>query len=203
MNTQLKNKCQNYNFQNLFMKKGYAFFTEGKYNLNIIGIRSKGNNITNKFDDILCVIFKDSKGVWQKYLYSITTDPGLYYMAQGCNKNGCAIMVPGQYRGLWKIGFHKGQYKALVQNKPVKVYRDKDRDNVYDFDPKTIEEGVFGINLHKAGKESIQIDKWSAGCQVFASAAKFYEFLAFAEKQVETGMGKTFTYTLLKEEELV
>lgn len=202
MNTQLKNKCKNYNFQELFKKKGYSYFTNGDYNLNIIGIRAKGKEITNKFDDILCVIFKQN-GIWKRYLYNITTDPGLYYMTQGCNLNGCAILVPGQYRGLWKIGLHKGQYEALVQNKPVKVYRDKNKDNIYDFNSKTIDEGVFGINLHKAGKESIQIDNWSAGCQVFASAQKFNEFMTFANKQVKSGMGETFTYTLLKEEDLI
>jgi hypothetical protein len=34
-----------------------------------------------------------------------------------------------------------------------------------------IGEGIFGINIHKAGSRvegSTQIDKWSAGCQVFS-----------------------------------
>ena len=202
MNTKLKNKVLNYNFEKLFNKKGYAYFTNGNYNLNIIGIRAQGNSITNIFDDILCVIFKIN-GIWQRYCYSITTDPGLYYMTKGVNKNGCAIMVPGQYRALWKLGLHKGQYEALVQNKPVKVFRDKNKNFIYDFNPNTINEGLFGINLHRAGNESIQIDKWSAGCQVFASAAKFNEFLKFAKKQISLGMGKTFTYTLLNEEDLI
>lgn len=202
MNIQLKKKCENYNFQELFNQKGYAYFVNGNYNLNIIGIRAEGEKITNKFDDILCVIFKE-KGIWKRYLYNITTDPGLYYMIKGCLNKGCAIVVPGQYRGLWKIGLHKGQYKALVQKNPVKVYRDKNQDNTYDLIPTTINTGVFGINLHRAGKESKQIDKWSAGCQVFASAVKFNEVIALAEKQVKAGMGKTFTYTLLNEEDLI
>lgn len=202
MNTQLKNKCQNYNFQKLFAKKNYTFFVNGNYNLNLIGIRAKGTNITNTFNDILVVVYKEN-GTWKQNCYSITTDPGLYYMHNLYNYEGCAIMVPGQYRGLWQIGLHKGQYKALVQKNPVKVYRDKNQDNTYDLIPTTINTGIFGINLHRAGKESKQIDKWSAGCQVFASAVKFNEIIALAEKQVKAGMGKTFTYTLLNEEDLI
>ena len=52
MKTQLYNKIMNTNFEELFKKKGYAFFTKGEYNLNIIGVRSENlNKITNKFDD--------------------------------------------------------------------------------------------------------------------------------------------------------
>ena len=47
------------------------------------------------------------------------------------NVKGTAILVPGQYRGAYKIGFHKGKYKALVQAKPVKLYIDNDKDNKY------------------------------------------------------------------------
>ncbi len=203
MNEPLLRKCQNFDFGTCLKKKGYKYFTDGKYNLNIIGVRSFGKTVTNKFDDILVVTYRDERNVWQKKCYSITTDPGVYYMSQLCSGKGCAIMVEGQYSGLWKIGYHKGQYKALVQNKPVPVYRDRNRDEIYDYNPQTIDKGVFGINLHRAGKtESVQVDKWSAGCQVFASAMKFNEFMRIAEKQVANKMGNTFTYTLLSENEL-
>ena len=38
MNKELINKCKKYDFKTLLEGKGYAYFTKGKYNLNIIGV---------------------------------------------------------------------------------------------------------------------------------------------------------------------
>ena len=35
----------------------------------------------------------------------------------------------------------------------------------------------YGINIHNAGASSTQVDKWSAGCQVFSHSADFEEFM--------------------------
>ena len=201
--TALYNKVLNYNFENLFKNKGYAYFTNGAYNLNIIGVRASGAVITNSFDDILLIIYKTPTGTWNRQLYQITTDPGQFYMNKPCNSKGTAILVPGQYRGTYKIGLHRGKYKALCQNKSVKVYRDNNKDSVYDYDPNSLDEGMFGINIHKAGTLSKRVDTWSAGCQVFASETEFRAFMNYCNKQIKYGHGDTFTYTLLKEEDLI
>ncbi|WP_291630188.1 hypothetical protein [Clostridium sp.] len=201
--TTLYNKVINYNFENLFKKKGYAYFTNGAYNLNIIGIRASEDKVTNKFDDILILIYKTPNGNWAKQIYKITTDPGKYYMNKPSNPKGTAILVPGQYRGAYKIGFHRGKYKALCQHKLVKVYRDNNKNEIYDYNPDTIDEGFFGINIHKAGKDSKQVDTWSAGCQVFAVEREFKSFMEFCQKQIDYTKCETFTYTLLREEDLV
>jgi hypothetical protein len=49
--TALYSKVCSYDFEKLFKSKGYAYFTNGQYNLNIIGVRAAGVNITNSFDD--------------------------------------------------------------------------------------------------------------------------------------------------------
>ena len=201
--TALYNKVLNYNFENLFKNKGYAYFTNGAYNINIIGVRASGAVITNSFDDILLIIYKTPTGTWNRQIYQITTDPGQFYMNKPCNSKGTAILVPGQYRGTYKIGLHRGKYKALCQNKSVKVYRDNNKDSVYDYDPNKLDEGMFGINLHKAGTLSKRVDTWSAGCQVFASETEFRAFMNYCNKQIKYGHGDTFTYTLLKEEDLI
>ena len=201
--TALYNKILNYNFENLFKNKGYAYFTNGAYNLNIIGVRASGAVITNSFDDILLIIYKTPTGTWNRQLYQITTDPGQFYMNKPCNSKGTAILVPGQYRRTYKIGLHRGKYKALCQNKPVKVYRDNNKDSIYDYDPNKLDEGMFGINIHKAGTLSKRVNTWSAGCQVFASETEFRAFMNYCNKQIKYGHGDTFTYTLLKEEDLV
>ena len=200
--TALYNKVINYDFESLFKKKGYAYFTNGAYNLNIIGVRASGVNITNSFDDILLLIYKTPNGNWTRQVYQITTDPGQYYMTKPCNSKGTAILVPGQYRGAYKIGLHRGKYKALCQNKPVKVYRDNNKNNVYDYDPNTLDEGMFGINIHKAGTHSTQVDNWSAGCQVLANKEDFDTLMKLAHRQISQGYGKLFTYTLINEEDL-
>lgn len=202
MDLDLYTKIKKFDFEKLFKRKGYAYFTNGAYNLNIIGIRRKGIFVTNSFDDYLVVIYNTNIGTSTRQIYSITTDPGINYIKNFDNKKGTAILVPGQYRGAFKLGLHRGKYKALVQNKPLKVYRDRNKDNNYDFDSKSIEEGIFGINIHKAGNLSVRIDNWSAGCQVFASAPQYNSFIRLCEEQIKQGHGSTFTYTLIKEEDL-
>ena len=202
INTVIQKRLETYDFQKLFKKLGYAYFTNGAYNLNIIGIRTKGNSVTNEFDDYLVVIYKTTYGILTRKVYKITTDPGLGFMLKPSNPKGTAILVPGQYRGTWMIAKHRGKYEALCQRKPVKVYRDKNCDTVYDFEPETIDNGVFGINIHKAGVMSKRVDNWSAGCQVFATETEFKAFMNLCRQQRKL-YGNTFTYTLLKEEDLV
>ena len=186
--------------EKIYDKKGYAFFTNGDYNLNVFGIRSYPGTV-NKFDDLVGVAYKVN-GAWQIKCYHATTDPGLYYLNNPMNVNGTAILKEGQYRAGWKIGLHKGQYKALVQNKPVTVYRDRNQDSKHDFDDRNTETGMFGINIHRAtanpGQTSAQVDKWSAGCQVIASYDDFAEFMRIVEK-ASAKYGSVFTYTLFKQ----
>lgn len=204
MKTALYTKVKNYDFEALFKKKGYAFFTNGAYNLNIIGVRASGAQITNSFDDVLVLIYKTPTGQWARQIYQITTDPGRYYMINPTQRKGTAILVPGQYRATYKLDLHRGKYTALCQrNKPVKVYRDANKDEIYDWNPATLDEGMFGINIHKAGRLSSRVDTWSAGCQVFANESAFNNFINYCKKQVNNGLGNCFTYTLLKEEDLV
>lgn len=198
----LIDKIASADFSKILVDKGYAYFTNGKYNLNIIGVRKSGNKVTNRFDDFIVVEFIDNYGIKTRKVYPATTDPGLKSMENPVSVKGCAILVPGQYRSCFKLGIHKGQYEAVVQYKPVKVYRDNNRDKVYDFDSKTIEDGIFGINIHKAGKSSTLVDGWSAGCQVFARKEDFEDFMKLAHRQISQGFGKLFTYTLITEEDL-
>ena len=138
-------KCLNYDFENLFKKKGYAYFTNGNFNLNIIGVRADNNHkVTNLYDDIIVVIYRDGRGQLTRDLYNITTEPGAYFMTKKLgNSKGTAILVPGQYRSTWKLDLHRGKYKALCQRKPVKVYRDGNFNSVYDLNPEKIDTGLF------------------------------------------------------------
>ena len=203
MKTSLLTKCTAYNFEKLFKEKGYSWFTKGNYNLNIVGVRSNNNNkITNQYDDILVVDYNTGTG-HKRVCYTITTEPGKYYMHNLGNPKGTAILVPGQYRGCWQIGLHRGKYKALCQKKEVKVYRDNNKNLIYDINPETIDNGIFGINIHRSNESWTRntIDKYSAGCQVFNNPVEFNAFIRLCEKQKEL-YGNSFTYTLICEEDM-
>lgn len=204
MKTQLYTKCKACDFEKLFDKKGYAYFKTGVYNLNIIGVRSnKTNEVTNTYDDCLVVIFNTTNG-WKKYIYTITTKPGLKYMEHPTNIKGTAILAPGQYRGAYAIAKHNGKYDALCQrNKPVKVYRDNNCNRVYDYNPKIMDVGMFGINIHRSNEFFTRgsIDGYSAGCQVFNDPREFFSFMSIVKKSAKI-FGNCFTYTLVNESDL-
>jgi hypothetical protein len=179
-------------------KKGYSVFKDG--GLNIVGIR-KDYNASNKFDDTMTAFYFTNDG-WIFKKWPCTTDPGWAWLEEATQARGTAVLKEGQYSKSHKIGLHKGQYKALVQVGSLTVYRDVNRDHT--LDKGKTETGLFGINIHRASPhtQSIQVDSWSAGCQVFANPDDFREFLAMADSQgVKTNW--LFTYTLLSEQDLV
>jgi hypothetical protein len=185
----------------VMQSKGYAFFTNGDYNLNIIGVRSSKRE-ANSFDDWMVLCYK-ANNIWLTRIYHITTDAGTYWLKNPLDKRGTAILVPNQYRGVYSIDKHNGKYFALCQRKgKVKTYRDNDRDKILDMDASTITEGMYGINIHRSNPytESISVDKWSAGCQVFANPKDFEQFMEICNK-ARNIWGNKFTYTLLLEED--
>lgn len=190
-------------YENKLKELGYAFFDSNKpYNLNIIGIRSV-NQFTNKFDDSMVVIYRDKTKQWVVDTYVITTDPGKTSLKKLLNKKGCAILVPGQYRSTYKLDLHAGKYLALCQRKgDVKVFRDDNKNNRYDMKDNTIEEGRFGINIHRSARsgESEYVNSWSAGCQVFKRSKDFYEFIDTCQMASDR-FGNSFTYTLINEDD--
>ena len=205
MKTNVYIKCKSFDFEKLFKKKGYVYFNKGNYNLNIIGVRSNQNNkVTNRYDDCLVVIYNTNSG-WKRQIYTITTKPGSSLMKAPSSAKGIAILAPGQYRGTYKIDKHRGKYDALCQrNKPVKVYRDNNKDNVYDYNPENTETGMFGINIHRSNEFWTRptVDGYSAGCQVFNDPKEFISFMSLVKKSAAI-YGNCFTYTLINEEDLV
>lgn len=188
------------------LAKDYKWFESDSYNLNIVGVRNSDTNdeVTNKFDDKITLSYLIGNDR-QFHEFDCTTDPGKHWVENVMNDSGVAILVPGQYRGSHQIGLHQGRYEALRQQKPVKVYRDNNLDDCYDFDESSIQEGIFGINIHRAtkyaGKKSSQIDKWSAGCQVIAAYNDFIHFMQICNNAKDI-WGNSFTYTLIESKDL-
>lgn len=169
--------------------------------LNIVGLRT-ASVVPNKFDDNMYVFWMGADGKFDGRKYPVTTDTGTYWLKNPKAQNGSALLKAGQYINSWVKGFHNRdepskRYPALVQAKPITVFRDYNKDNVLDFDGKE-DVGMFGINIHRANPSatSTNVEKWSAGCQVFANPNDFADFMSLVDKHIATN-GNAFTYTLL------
>ena len=189
---------------------GYKYFHDNNnksYDVNIIGIRNSKSNgrVTNAFDDLMTIAYKNADGEWMYHEFPCTTDPGTHWVENILNPDGVAILKPGQYRGSHKLRLHQGKYLALGQKKPVKVYRDANLDGKYDLIEESVKEGVYGINIHRAtsraGGKSSRVDKWSAGCQVIGSNDDWHEFLDICQAAREIH-GNSFSYTLIESKDI-
>lgn len=178
--------------------KSYKVFTDSRgHDLNIVGIRTD-DDTANSFNDWLTV-FYTYDDIWNFFAFPATTDPGLFYRENPINVRGTAVMKPGQYRGAYRIGKHRG-YKALQQNGAITVYRDANKDEIIDTTGVEEDTGIHAINIHRANahRPSIQVGKWSAGCQVLQDPDHFSFLLTLCERGSEK-FSNSFTYTLLAE----
>ncbi len=186
------------NLMKALKDKDYVIYDQ-PFQLNIVGVRNAQSQ-PNKFDDQLYVFYKDENWNWVLKEYPITTDTGTFWLLNPMSSLGTAMLKEGQYIDTYKQGLHKGQYTALVQDKPVTTYRDYDRNAVFDLGQRETT-GNYGINIHKAGADSQDVNKWSAGCQVFQKNADFQEFMQLTDKH-KANFGNKYTYTLLDERAL-
>lgn len=182
--------------KSILKQNGYALYTE-PYRLNIVGLRGE-SIVPNRFDDEIHVFYAKSDGSWNYHIWPATTDPGTFWLNNPVYEQGTAILAQGQYQNSYAIGKHKGLYDALVQMKPVTVIRDYDRDALLDFYNGEKQTGNFGINIHRAESSGTtkQINKYSAGCQVFQNAHDFEQFMVLCEQHRKL-YGNSFTYALV------
>ena len=176
-----------------------VFNSPNGHDLNLVGIRNSTSR-ANQFDDWLTVFYWYDC-MWNLFAFPGTTDPGTFYRQNLLNVRGTAIMKPGQYRRAYQIGKHKG-YKAMQQTGPITVYRDNNKDTELDTTGADEDTGLHAVNIHRASRQraSIQVDKWSAGCQVMQDPDHFDFFMTLCQKGADK-FGNSFTYTLLETED--
>ena len=182
-------------FVSALQAMGYKVYTR-PYEVNIIGVRST-NPVANTFGDSINVMYKDKDGSWHFHSFPATTDPGAYWLKNPENEKGTAILKAGQYINSHIMGMHRDKYMALVQRGLLTVIRDADRNGQLNFKGQE-DTGYFGINIHRANQVGTTkvIDKFSAGCQVFASADDFKTFMDLCDRHSKL-YGNSFTYTLI------
>lgn len=187
----------------LFKKYNYVFFNKKAYDLNIFAIRSK-NRIADSFDDVLGCAYLDDSGKECLFKCWCTVDPGNYYLKNLMDSGGAAAIVPGQYKKVWQLGYFKGTH-ALMQIRPFHIFRDKNKDNILDFDKNTITSGIYGIFLHESFQkleEAHNISNSSAGCVVPKIKKDYQNLIRLCYKQIYANLGDVFTFTLFDEDDL-
>ena len=166
------------------------------FHLNIVCIRNS-DVFTNKFDDDIYWFWYNEKRELGFKTAKITTKAGSFYVKNPINKDGTGVLKTGQHIDCWKKGLHHGEYEALVQAKTLKVWRDKDKDNRITKSQE--QEGLFGINVHRASKNnsSDNIDRWSAACIVFQNPLVFKSFMRAVDQQIVQAKKTSFTVSVL------
>jgi len=143
-------------------------FERGDYNLNVITARKIPGTV-DAFDDDHYLIYKVG-GVWRGFTCKVSADPGLSGLIDPVNPKGTAVLCPGQTRGSHKIGLHHGTF-ALVQNAPLRCWRERDRNGVIDYAGPVFTD-ARGCNYHRARPNGLtsRVGPWSLGCVVHADS---------------------------------
>lgn len=162
----------------------------------ILGVQSEEDTF-NKFDDKF-YLFKGEKFV--KVFYG-TTNAGTTGLMNydKYNRNGVLVVKTNEwYYGLWRFGYHKGKMPALKQVRPIKYFRDWNKNTKVE-ELGNVREGMRGINFHTVlYQKNLSfwrrlIGGWSVGCQVVNNVGEYYKVLNMIKHQ------KDITYCLIKE----
>lgn len=142
---------------------------------------NKTGNDRGIYDDAVFLTVRDDDGnIAEVYRFKFNTDPST-------TRKGMACLPSGDY--LYKLGYHGynrpySPYRALVQAEQFVVARDFEG----------TDKGMFGINIHKGGKNSTS----SAGCQTVPPEA-WPEFIRKVEALMKKYDQDTITYSLMNE----
>jgi len=125
------------------------------------GLGSPHTNDLGIYDDlIVACIDQQTTG------FRASTDPGWYYIKHPLNPNGCAVLAEGVH--LFKLGRHdNGKYPAFVQAEDFVVWRLDENGN------KKQKGTATDIHIHSGGP-GMQVEKFSAGCQVIQSPEGYF-----------------------------
>ena len=185
-------------------KNGMIVFTE-PFSVTLGGIRTNDNK-ANTFNDWLFASFCDDKGKLNSVIIAGTTDAGVTARLKPTNPKGTVIIQHGvQHRGVYRLENpkvnttergHKGN-EAFRQIKPMKYWRDNDRDGILEFGNNE-ETSLSFTNGHDMGTRGITVDNWSEGC--WGSTERNMQLLYdFGWIQFNNGLGRVFSFAMLHE----
>lgn len=155
--------------RNLYKKNGFVF----RETINIYGFRDDSCQEDDVWNDYIGVCFPGENKI---FIFSATTDPGVYFTKNPYEGTGGAMhLCLGQYTETYQVGNHMGK-KALCQwNKPVRIWRDADKDFKFSEGDIVDNNSWNGTNIHYPGKDAeFKIKYSSAGCQVIKPDSEDY-----------------------------
>lgn len=187
--------------------KGYRFFDDGAYNINIGFIR-ESDEFTNGLTDTGFIAYRDEKGEKRLFSAPATTKAGfsdaIFKPKAVAGVVGVAVLVPGQYAGTWQfVDSYAGwlQYPYFQQIKDITVYRDFNGDK--HIDKVQSQKGKFGINIHRMGNVGMltkYLGNWSEGCLGYEEP-NLKMALPIIRESVKR-YGNIFTVTLLEKADI-
>ena len=193
----MESKVKNYTDKELLDKvKSLPSFKSIPEDYWILGVQSQEDTF-NEFDDKF-YLFKGEKFMGK---VNGTTNAGTTGLKNynRYNSKGCAVIKTNEwYYGLWTYGLHRGKMPALKQIRPIKFYRDWNKNNKVE-ELGTMYNDIIGINFHtvlysrEPGFWRKLIGGWSVGCQVVNHVGDYYKILDYVKNQREV------TYCLIKE----
>ena len=184
-------------------KKGYFFFDEGKYNLNLIGERTS-LIYDDHFHDIFHCAYKDNNGTEQVLNLPFSTLPGSYWLAHPPTVEGvtgCAVIQPEQYRGVYKfVDDYNGwlNYPYLYQVGFMDYWRDNGKSNNVD-EMVPANNRIYLTNMHRGSNPGVTgytNYNWSEGCQIMEEPY-WKQVLPLLRLSIPI-WGNLFTYTLME-----
>lgn len=192
-----KNKVRNYKARELLDQvKTLDSFTSIPKDYWLLGVQSNEDTY-NHFDDKFYLF----KGIKFIQVVQGTTNAGTTGIKNYSkyNRKGVAVIKTDEwYYDLWKFGYHKGKMPALKQFKPIKYFRDWNK-NLKIEEIGKMYEGIIGVNFHTVSYQNNLsfwrklIGGWSVGCQVVNHVGKYFQILNKVKNQ------KTVSYCLIKE----
>jgi hypothetical protein len=190
---------------NFLKSKEFNVYEENNI-LNIIAMRTKEKEITNKFDDILYVFYKKNSGDWEIDEFSITTVPGFKPLTKEEEETGEKLRLPdnsqilafGQYSDIVSLNVEKETF-LLFEESAIYI---NDRNDQYNYRSR-VEQGKFDIRIKVANSKIASVESVNNyakdGSQVFKINNQFNKFINLCKSQLL--IKNKFTYTLCRKSE--
>lgn len=167
--------------------KSLSSFEKIPDNFWLLGIQSN-EDLFDRYDDKFYLYYND--------IFILTVNGTTNSGSTGIKnklKDVAIIKTNEWYYDLWKYGLHKNINPALVQIKPIKFYRDGNRNNSIE-EIGTLFEEIIGINFHSNNKSKNNLIKgWSRGCQVITDNSIYNTIINLSKTQDKV------SYCLIKE----
>jgi hypothetical protein len=185
----------------LVTDKGYVFFDEKDYNLNIVFIRTS-DVFTDLFTDTGYVVYKEND-VEKVLIQPCSTKAGLYYVNNPITYQGVtgtAVVMDGQYRNVYQLVDSYSEwlsYPYFRQVKEMNYWRDMSKDTTLDEVQPQYNKN-WGTHYHRGSNIGVtghHIYNFSAGCLI-QEEPYFKNVIELARKGVKA-WGNSFSITIL------